>query len=380
MSPTLLECRPGKWGTRQTARFDEVPYQQRSARRPCRSPGRSIACLATLALAADARAQTVFEPETTLDSAPPPVTGDATPAFAFSASEPGSRFECRHHRADDAAPDFAACDSPLELGPLADGAWVFEVRAVDLAGTPDATPARTSFEVDTRPPDTSIVGAPGDTTAATAVFLFSATGAALYSCRLDGSAWQRCDSPHTYSGLSLGPHRFEVKAADEAGNEDPSAAVHTWQVLRPGLVIPGTVRQATALAAELVQMRRALARVRLGTLRRHMAVTFRGFDAITAGEVEVDARAQARRSMGRRRSVTVLTGGRELARAGRYTVPTAVTARGRRLVRGRELALELRLSFTDLAGRSLWAGTKVELKGRPAPAPRPDRFDSIGNP
>jgi hypothetical protein len=295
-------------------------------------------------------------PDTGIDAGPAGPTNDATPDFAFSGSEPG-RFECSVHSPGDAAPVFAPCPSPHTIGPLGDGEYVFEVAAIDFAGNRDGSSAVRSFVVDTIPPRTVITGGPGDTTAANAVFFFSAGGAASFSCSLDGGAWRPCDSPQSYSGLSLGPHRFEVRGVDEAGNGDPSPAAHAWQVLRPGLVIPGTLKQATVLARELVQMRRALSRVRLRSLRRRRAVTLKGFDALTGGTVEVRASARGRRRL------VVLAGERELPRAGRYRVRTKVTRKGRRLARRREkLAMELRLSFTDLAGRSLWASTEVTLR------------------
>lgn len=300
-------------------------------------------------------------PDTTIVSGPAALSNDAAPEFAFTGTEAGS-FACRLHRIGEAPPPFALCGSTYAPGPLGDGAYAFEVMAVDAAGNSDASPATGSFEIDTLPPQTAITGGPGDTTAATAVFLFSAPGAARYSCRLDGGAWQACDSPVTYSALSLGPHQFEVTAVDAAGNEDPTPAHHAWQVLRPGLVIPAATKQAIALAKELVQMRRALSRVRLRTLARRRTLLFRTYDALTAGNVEVRARARVRQS-GRRRWIRVLAGEREVPGAGRHRVRANVTKKGRGLARSRRrLPLELRLSFTDLAGRALWATANVTLR------------------
>jgi hypothetical protein len=297
-------------------------------------------------------------PDTTIVSSPLALSNDPTPEFAFTGIGATS-FECR---LVDVQPEFAACAAPKGFGPLADGAYVFEVRAVDAAGNRDVTSATRSFAVDTIPPQATITGGPGDTTAATAVFLFSAPGAVSLSCRLDGGAWQACQSPQAYQGLSLGPHRFEVMAVDAAGNADATPAHHAWQVLRRGLVIPAALKQATALARELVQIRRALARIRLRALARRRAVLFRSFDALTAGTVEIRARARVRRGA-RRRWIATLAGKREVPDAGRHRVRARVTKRGRRLARRRRsLPLELRLSFTDLAGRSLWATSKLTLK------------------
>jgi hypothetical protein len=215
---------------------------------------------------------------------------------------------------------------------------------------------------DAQPPETRITGGPGDTADTTAVFSFTADDAVGFSCRLDGGAWEPCASPKTYSGLSLGPHTFDVTAADAAGNADPSPARHSWQVLRPGLVIPGAVRLAKSLARELVQIRRALAKMGLRALARRRTLVFRTFDALTAGTVEVRTRARVRQGT-RRRWIGTLKGRREVPDAGRHRLRATVTKKGRRLARRRQrLPLELRLSFTDLAGRSLWATSKLTLK------------------
>ena len=67
-------------------------------------------------------------PQTTIETGPDGATGDATPTFSFSSSEPHSSFECS---IDGGA--FAVCNSPTTLGPLADGPHSFQVRARDTA-------------------------------------------------------------------------------------------------------------------------------------------------------------------------------------------------------------------------------------------------------
>ena len=86
-------------------------------------------------------------PVTVIDSGPAGSTGDSTPTFSFSSSEPGSSFQCRV----DSAP-FAPCTSPFTTPALPDGAHTFEVKATDPAGNPDASPASRAFTVDTVPP------------------------------------------------------------------------------------------------------------------------------------------------------------------------------------------------------------------------------------
>jgi hypothetical protein len=237
------------------------------------------------------------------------------------------------------------------------------VAVIAVAGILAPVAAAQEYTIpDNQPPDTRITGGPSDTTDTTAVFSFSADDAVGFSCRLDAGPWEPCGSPKSYSSLGLGPHRFEVTSFDAVGNQDPIPAGHGWQVLRPGLVIPGTAKLATSVARELVQIRRALSTVRLRALARKRTLVFRTFDALTAGTVEVRARARVRQG-GKRRWVGTLKGKREVPAAGRHRVRATVTKKGRRLAkRRRTLPLELRLTFTDLAGRSLWATSELTLK------------------
>jgi N-acetylglucosamine-6-sulfatase len=84
-------------------------------------------------------------PETTIDSGPSGPTNDPSPSFTFSASEPGSTFECRLDSTLEAG--FQACTSPKSYGSLPEGSHTFEVRATDPAGSTDPTPASRSFTV-----------------------------------------------------------------------------------------------------------------------------------------------------------------------------------------------------------------------------------------
>ena len=81
---------------------------------------------------------------------------------------------------------WADCTSPWTTAALSDGAHTVSVRATDVAGNTDASPATRSFTVDTAPPpdttapDTTITSGPtGTTNDSTPTFAFTATEAEL---------------------------------------------------------------------------------------------------------------------------------------------------------------------------------------------------------
>ncbi|HEV8688332.1 MAG TPA: Ig-like domain-containing protein [Gaiellaceae bacterium] len=81
-------------------------------------------------------------PETTITSGPNGSTAESTAAFAFSANEVDATFACSL----DGAP-FSSCSSPQSYTGLAVGSHTFMVRATDVAGNADATPASRTWSV-----------------------------------------------------------------------------------------------------------------------------------------------------------------------------------------------------------------------------------------
>jgi hypothetical protein len=166
-------------------------------------------------------------PTTTITASPPSQSNAPSGSFSFSANESVTGFECR---VDGAA--FAACVSPHGYGPLGDGSHTFDVRAVaDLAGNAGTTTSY-SWTIDTTPPDTSITSSPSSlSNNASPSFGFSATqSGSTFECSLDGAAFAACPNPQGYSGVADGPHTFEVRAVDPAGNNDPSPASYAWTI------------------------------------------------------------------------------------------------------------------------------------------------------
>src|SRR5262249_9904170 len=164
---------------------------------------------------------------TTITMAPPAFTNMSPASFSFTSSKPNSTFLCR---IDGGA--FTSCTSPQTYSNLADGSHTFEVKAVDMSGHQDPTPASASFTLDRVPPDTMITGGPsGDVASSEAVFTFTCTETqCTFKCQIDSGAFSDCHSGDTFDVTTLGPHTFRVKAIDRAGNEDPTPASQTWNV------------------------------------------------------------------------------------------------------------------------------------------------------
>jgi hypothetical protein len=168
-------------------------------------------------------------PDTSIGPSQPASLTTATGAtFDFSSTEPGSTFQCSR---DGAA--FAACTSPKSYAALADGSHSFQVRATDVAGNADASPASYSWVVDTTPPNTTIgpTTPPASSNSTSASFdVASSEPGSSFQCSLDGAAYAACSSPVAYSGLGNGAHTFSVRATDPAGNVDTSSASYAWQI------------------------------------------------------------------------------------------------------------------------------------------------------
>ncbi len=126
----------------------------------------------------------------------------------------------------------------------ADTQYHFAVKSKDgvgnLASSPNFT-FRTLPAVDETPPETSIATGPPDRTLVNrAQITFGWTGwdditetpRISYAYRLDLQPWSTFGSAtsHTFSELIDGEHTLEVKARDEAGNEDSTPAIRIFTV------------------------------------------------------------------------------------------------------------------------------------------------------
>ncbi len=173
-------------------------------------------------------------PTVTIDSGPADPSRSASASFAFGADETAT-FEC----AIDGG-SFASCESPHEVTGLADGSHTFSVRGIDRAGNV-GTPASRTWSVDTAAPVVTISSGPAEGSvlgSRSGSFAFSVNEPATVACSLDGGSYGTCATATTFafSGLADGPHTFQARATDTAGNQGLSP-LRSWTIDATGPTI-----------------------------------------------------------------------------------------------------------------------------------------------
>jgi Bacterial Ig-like domain len=179
-------------------------------------------------------------PSLSIDSGPSGPTNDATPSFGFTA-EGGATVQCS---VDQGIPAYGPCTtaSSHTVAPaLADGSYVFRVRATDAAGN-EAVQTR-SFSVDTVAPTVGVVSGPnGPTNDTMPSFGFTAEAGATVQCSVDHGtpAYGPCTtaSSHTVApALADGSYVFRVRATDGAGNQASASQAFSVDTAAPSLSI-----------------------------------------------------------------------------------------------------------------------------------------------
>jgi hypothetical protein len=150
-----------QWGTRFECRLDGAAWA------PCASPKaysqlangshtfdvRAIDQYGTADATPASRSWTVNTnaitgpTDTKILGAPPSMTDSSSASFSFSSNKPLAKFACQLDGSG-----FSSCNSPKGFSGLADGRHTFQVRATDLIGTVDATPAERTWTIDHDPP------------------------------------------------------------------------------------------------------------------------------------------------------------------------------------------------------------------------------------
>ncbi len=167
-------------------------------------------------------------PNTSIGAKPSDPSSNATPTFGFSSNEAGATFECS---VDGGA--YSACITPLTLPTVGEGAHTFAVRAIDVAGNLDASPASYGWTVDTVPPAASMTD-PGAHVSGTISLQSTSTdiggtgiaGADFEIRTAGGGTWTPISNPwNTKTGADAvadGLYDIHVVARDNAGNNAAS--------------------------------------------------------------------------------------------------------------------------------------------------------------
>lgn len=196
-------------------------------------------------------------PDTTLESPLPQAYTNVTfPSFSFSANETVQGFDCRLIPVD---VGFTPCAPPYQVTSLADGAYTFTVRAVDLAGNADTTPASWAFTVDTVPPAApvaallEIIGQPTgtpdelrglagaiDVPDAVGVYVYANTELTFLGAFTDTINGDGSFAPFPFGdNFSDGHQQIYVTAKDLAGNESHYTTLINFSA--PPKVSPGLI-------------------------------------------------------------------------------------------------------------------------------------------
>jgi hypothetical protein len=199
--------------------------------------------------AIEPRPDDLTPPDSTVVAGPDRLTNETVATFELGASEPGVTFRCRF---DQDGPE--PCDSSTLFDVDSEGMHRLTVRALDVNGNVDPTPATYEWTVDTVAPTVSITGSPPQTTVSTGArfdLAASEPGVSM-DCALDGEPMRPCSSPVTFSGLPAGEHTFRTRGTDGAGNRQSADTEYTWAVgptPAPARIYsgPGTVTNQTAV-------------------------------------------------------------------------------------------------------------------------------------
>jgi hypothetical protein len=165
--------------------------------------------------------------DTAIGQKPSPVANSGSAHFTYSATGATS-YQCKL----DTAPRYSTCPSSgQDYTGLAEGLHLFEVRALNGNGY-DKTPAAYVWRVDTQAPLSQFLSHPGSQSfGRSAVFTFGSNEpTATFLCGLDTAPSSPCASGIKLTGVTTGPHTFNIVAVDAAGNVQATPTSYTWTV------------------------------------------------------------------------------------------------------------------------------------------------------
>jgi hypothetical protein len=189
-------------------------------------------------------------PSLSITAGPSTPTRDTTPSFGFTVTdESATTVECS---IDHGTPTYGDCTTATShtAASLADGDYVFHVRATDAVG--NQTERSRAFSVDTVAPTVLMVSGPaGATNNRTPSFGFTVDdeSATDIKCSIDHGTptYRDCTTAtsQTAASLSDGDYVFHVKATDAAGNQTERTQSFSIDGSAPSLSIDSGPRGPT---------------------------------------------------------------------------------------------------------------------------------------
>ncbi|MBK9071821.1 MAG: hypothetical protein IPL79_12585 [Myxococcales bacterium] len=191
---------------------------------------KGIACGLMLAVGNGCVVRDASTPETFVETTVATLTGDLEATFTFESDEPLATFLCA---VDELA--FAACTSPFTTATLSDGEHTFKVKAVDVAGNEDPSPATHAWVVDSNLPRLEIVGPPALTTIrATLLTITASKPVESFVCAVGDAALAPCvaisstSAQYEFEATPDGAFALRVEADDAVGYT--ATATYAWVV------------------------------------------------------------------------------------------------------------------------------------------------------
>jgi subtilisin-like proprotein convertase family protein len=235
----------------------------------------------------------VADPTVSVTAGPTGTIGSNQPTFSF-ATQNAMRIECS---LDHGTPSYAPCSgatTDVPAGALADGLWIFRVRATAATGA-QAADSR-SFTVDTTTPSVSVDSGPnGPTLDQTPRFSFSASEPTTFACRItqagQSADFGPCSGPgqtHAPGSISDGKYTFEVRAADAAGNTATASRSFTLTAASCRQALQDVIDANGALETARAKLKKAKASGKKAKIRKAKKAVKRAKKAQASAKDAVD--------------------------------------------------------------------------------------------
>jgi len=199
----------------------------------------------------------VTPPDTAFGSKPSSLDSDTTPTFTFTGNDGNGSgvlsFECKVDNGD-----FAPCTTPYTTASLSDGEHTLQVRAIDLVGHVDPTPASYTWTIDTTAPAVPALSSPDNSAVITSTDVVTLTwevvedeDVAGYEVTFNGESVDAGNVTQRVVGpLANGVYSWTVSVYDGAGNSSANAAVRTFTVDKRLVINPNQTSSTTLTSSD----------------------------------------------------------------------------------------------------------------------------------